>query len=381
MPIGRVFLVLETLLKSAMASKDHNSLQPDLRGKIVLISGAAGSIGSELSRQIAALHPRLIVPFDIAESPLYLLDLEISRDFPGCAFKPEIGSTRDQARVRDLFKAHRPSVVYHAAAYKHVPLMEAQPFEAVRNNVFATSSLTAIAREFDVETFVMISSDKAVRPTSIMGATKRVAELIVQSCGYTSVRFGNVLGSSGSVVPILREQIARGGPVTVTDPEMRRYFVTASEACRLVLETSATAHPSEILTLDMGDPLRITDLSNDLIRLSGLEPGLDIQIEFTRPRPGEKLSEELTGPGESLRPTPHRKVFSVAGEIISEPRLERVLETLRAACVKLNLRAVVAAIQELVPDYVPGEMICRGFEPLPGGSREGASVAMSASVC
>jgi FlaA1/EpsC-like NDP-sugar epimerase len=361
-------------------SKDHNSLQPLLRGKTVLISGAAGSIGSELCRQIAASHPMSIVAFDIAESPLFLLGLEISRHFPECAFRPEIGNIRDPARVRDVFKAHRPSVVYHAAAYKHVPLMESHPFEAVGNNVFGTWNLAAIAREFDVETFFMISSDKAVRPASVMGATKRIAELIVQACEYTSVRFGNVLGSSGSVIPVLREQIARGGPVTVTDPEMRRYFVTASEACRLVIEASATAHQSEILTLDMGNPVKITDLTNDLIRLSGLEPGLDIRVEFTRPRPGEKLSEELNGPGESLLSTLHRRVFSVAGEIISKSRLDQVLETLRAASVEHNLRAVVAGIQELVPDYVPGETVCRQFETLPDGSGEGAGIAVSAAI-
>jgi FlaA1/EpsC-like NDP-sugar epimerase len=354
-----------------MMSEDHNSLQPHLRGKTVLISGAAGSIGSELCHQIAASHRMSIVAFDIAESPLFLLGLEISRHFPECAFRPEIGNIRDPARVREVFKAHRPSVVYHAAAYKHVPLMESHPFEAVGNNVFGTWNLAAIAREFDVETFFMISSDKAVRPASIMGATKRIAELIVQACEYTSVRFGNVLGSSGSVIPVLREQIARGGPVTVTDPEMRRYFVTASEACRLVIEASATARHSEILTLDMGDPVKITDLTNDLIRLSGLQPNLDIQIEFTHPRPGEKISEELTGPGETLMLTTHPRIFSVAGEVISKWRLERVLEILRAAYVKANLRATVSAIQELVPDYVPGETICRRLGALPDCAAEG----------
>ncbi len=361
-----------------MSRSEGHTIQAKLRGQTVLVSGAAGSIGSELCRQIAALHPASLIGFDIAESPLFHLDNEMSRDFPECLFKPEVGTIQNPARLRDLFEACHPSVVYHAAAYKHVPLMEAHPLEAVENNVLGTWNLSTIAREFDVETFVMISSDKAVRPASIMGATKRIAELIVQSCRYTSVRFGNVLESSGSVVPIFREQIARGGPVTVTDPEMRRYFITASDACRLVLQASAIAEGPEIFTLDMGDPVKITDLTHDLIRQSGLEPGLDIRIEFTGPRPGEKLSEELTEPGESLLPTPHERIFRVAGEIISKLRLERGLKTLRSACAERNVQTLVSAIRDLIPDYVSSELVKEQIQS--GCSGEAAILAVAAGT-
>ena len=346
---------LENLLKSTPVKVDHMAISAALRGRVVLITGAAGSIGSELCRRIARFHPAAIVGFDIAESPLFQLDLEMSRDFPQGAFKPEIGSIQNPARLRDLFETHHPSVVLHAAAYKHVPLMEAHPFEAIENNVFGTRNLATMARDFDVATFVMISSDKAVRPSSIMGATKRIAELIVQSCQFTSVRFGNVLESSGSVIPIFREQIARGGPVTVTDPEMRRYFLTAPDACQLVLQASAMADGGEIFTLEMGDPVRITDLTNDLIRRSGRE----IQIEFTGPRPGEKLREEIIGPGESILPTPHERIRIASGEPTSKPRLERDLNALREGSIERDLSAAVDAIQDLVPDYTPTEQILR----------------------
>ncbi|HEX4278604.1 MAG TPA: nucleoside-diphosphate sugar epimerase/dehydratase, partial [Bryobacteraceae bacterium] len=236
-------VAVEDLLGRTPVNLEHDRISGKLRGQTILVTGAAGSIGSEICRQVARFHPAAIIGYEIAESPLFHLGIEIARDFPGCVFHSEIGSIQNAARLREVFDRYRPSVVYHAAAYKHVPLMEAHVFEAVENNVFGTLNVVEAAREHGVAEFVMISSDKAVRPSSIMGATKRLAELLVRSpqpegSAYVSVRFGNVLGSNGSVVPIFKDQIARGGPVTVTHPDMRRYFMTIPEACQLVLQAS-----------------------------------------------------------------------------------------------------------------------------------------------
>jgi FlaA1/EpsC-like NDP-sugar epimerase len=263
------------------------------------VTGAAGSIGSELCRQIARFGPAGSVGFEIAESPLFELDREMRGAFPGTPFYAEIGSVQNRARVEEVVRQYSPSVIYHAAAYKHVPLMEAHIFEAVENNVFGTYNVAAVAAACGVEEFVLISSDKAVRPTNVMGATKRVAELIVQELAtdehrFVAVRFGNVLGSNGSVIPIFKKQIAAGGPVTVTHPEMRRFFMTIPEACQLVLQAAAIGEGGQICVLDMGEPVKIVDLARDLILLSGLRPEEDIKIEFTGMRPGEKLYEEVS---------------------------------------------------------------------------------------
>ncbi len=272
---------------------------PEMHGRVVLVTGAAGSIGSELCRQIARLHPAALIGLDHAETALYEIDRELRASFPKLAFHPEVGSIQNPRRLEEIFREYGPQSVYHAAAYKHVPLMESHLFEAVENNVFGTRNVARAAAAFGAEDFVLISSDKAVRPANVMGATKRLAEMVSQaqgqSCGsgrFMAVRFGNVLGSSGSVIPLFKQQIAAGGPLTVTHPEMRRFFMTIPEAAQLVLEAAALGRGGEIFMLEMGAPVRIADLARQMILLSGRKPE-EIPIEFTGIRPGEKLYEEL----------------------------------------------------------------------------------------
>lgn len=351
-------VAVEDLLGRTPVNLDHQRISAALRDRTILVTGAAGSIGSEICRQLARFRPAAIVGFEIAESPLFHLGLEIARDFPGVVLHQEVGSIQNAARLRDVFERHRPSVVYHAAAYKHVPLMESHVFEAVENNVFGTMNVVETARRYGVTEFVMISSDKAVRPSSMMGATKRLAELIVRSLQpeggvYVSVRFGNVLGSNGSVVPVFKDQIARGGPVTVTDPEMRRYFMTIPEACQLVLQASTMGKGSEIFVLDMGEPVKIVDLARNLIMLSGFRPDRDVQIVFTGARPGEKLFEELNEEAEGLLATHHEKINIFAGESRPWTEIDSALTRLRASGRERNYENLLSVIRELVPEYTP----------------------------
>jgi FlaA1/EpsC-like NDP-sugar epimerase len=359
-------VAVEDLLGRTPVNLEHDRISAQLRGQTILVTGAAGSIGSEICRQIARFHPAAIIGYEIAESPLFHLGLEIARDFPGCVFHPEIGSIQNPSRLKEVFERHRPSVVYHAAAYKHVPLMESHIFEAVENNVFGTMNVVEAARTYGVTEFVMISSDKAVRPASIMGATKRLSELLVRSlqpdgARYVSVRFGNVLGSNGSVVPIFKEQIARGGPITVTHPEMRRYFMTIPEACQLVLQASTMGKGSEIFVLNMGEPVKIADLARNLILLSGLRPDHDIRITFTGTRPGEKLSEELNEEAEGLLPTHHEKIQVFAGEGKPRAEIERYLSQLRACGRERNCTGLVSVVRQAVPEYSPSAELMGGL--------------------
>ena len=290
-------VAVEDLLGRTPVHLDQERISAKVSGRVILVTGAAGSIGSEICRQIARFNPAAIVGFEIAESPLFHLQMELAREFPAVPFHAEIGSIQNAARLAEVFERHHPSAVYHAAAYKHVPLMESHLFEAVENNVFGTLNVAEQARAHGVAELVMISSDKAVRPANVMGATKRLSEILVRALRpsdgrYVSVRFGNVLGSNGSVVPIFKDQIARGGPVTVTDPEMKRYFMTIPEACQLVLQASTMGRAGEIFVLDMGQPVKIVELARNLILLSGLRPDKDIAIHFTGSRPREKLFEE-----------------------------------------------------------------------------------------
>jgi FlaA1/EpsC-like NDP-sugar epimerase len=281
----------------------------------VLVTGAAGSIGSEICRQLTSAGAGQIVMVDLNENGLYLLKRELEHAAPETDVCVEVGDIRDAGRMRALFAGHQPQDVFHAAAHKHVPLMETNPTEAVKNNILATRQLGELAGEADVSTFVMISTDKAVRPTSVMGASKRAAELVVQDLNgkyrtrFISVRFGNVLGSAGSVIPIFRQQILNGGPVTITHPDMVRYFMTIPEASQLVLQAGAMGEGGEVFILDMGEPVRILDLAKDMITLYGLKPFEDIDIVFTGMRPGEKLFEELETVGESITKTRHPKIF------------------------------------------------------------------------
>ena len=351
-------VAVEDLLGRVPVNLEHERISAQLEGRVILVTGAGGSIGSEICRQIARFRPEAIVGFEIAESPLFYLQSEIARDFPGVRFHAEIGSIQNPARLADVFSRYRPTAVYHAAAYKHVPLMESHVVEAVENNVFGTLNVVQAARDFEVTEFVMISSDKAVRPANVMGATKRVAEMLVralQPAGgrYVSVRFGNVLGSNGSVVPVFKEQIARGGPVTVTHPAMRRYFMTIPEACQLVLQASTMGHGGEIFVLDMGEPVKIVDLARNLIMLSGLRPDHDIRIEFTGARPGEKLFEELNAEGEGLLETHHEKIRVFGGAVVSQHEMSEQLEKLQRCCTERHAMELVSVLEATVPEYVP----------------------------
>ncbi len=303
------------LLGRAAVESDAEQLRALLTDRRIMVTGAGGSIGSELARQIAAFRPAHLVLVDRAEFALFQIDREMGESSPEIEVAAALGDVCDERRMRGLLQSHAPDVVIHAAAHKHLPLLEAQPTEAVKNNVFGTASLGELCGKSGVETFVLISTDKAVRPTSAMGASKRIAELVVHGLNqryetrFVAVRFGNVLGSTGSVVSIFAEQIKRGGPVTVTDPEMTRFFMSIPEASQLVLAAAAMGEGGEVFVLDMGTPLRILELAEKMIRLSGLEPHEDIEIMFTGVRPGEKLAEELAHTGEELNPTSNPKIF------------------------------------------------------------------------
>jgi FlaA1/EpsC-like NDP-sugar epimerase len=357
-------VAVEDLLGRTPVRLEEKQISPTIEGNVVLVTGAAGSIGSELCKQIARFHPAGIVGFDIAESPLFEIDREMRREFPNLPFHPEIGSVQNRVRLDEVLSQFRPQVVYHAAAYKHVPLMETHVFEAIENNVFGTFNVASAAMDHGVDNFVMISSDKAVRPTNVMGATKRIAELILlglQNGGtqFVAVRFGNVLGSNGSVIPTFKKQIATGGPITVTHPEMRRFFMTIPEACQLVLQASAIGRGGQICVLDMGQPVKIIDLARNLILLSGLKPDHDIMIEFTGMRPGEKLYEELSSLLEDTVPTDHDKIRIFVGNGVPEDDVQTWLSSLHQICETRDTGRLVVALKELVLDYNPSTHLLR----------------------
>jgi FlaA1/EpsC-like NDP-sugar epimerase len=365
-------VAVEDLLGRNPVRLEVDRIRSRVEGKVVMVTGAAGSIGSEICRQVARFLPRGIVAFEIAETALFHLEREMLASFPGVAFHAEIGNVQNAARVAEVMAAYGPSMVFHAAAYKHVPMMEAHLFEAVENNVFGTRTVAEAAARHGVEEFVMISTDKAVRPTNVMGATKRLAELVIQEWGqtqlspsengvcphsstkYVAVRFGNVLGSNGSVIPIFKQQIAAGGPVTVTHPEMRRFFMTIPEAVQLVLQAATLGKGGEIFVLDMGEPVKILDLATNLILLSGLRPDEDIQIEFTGMRPGEKLYEEVAAIEESTLPTSHEKIM-VFGGAAALPSF--MMGRIEAVCASRDVRSLVLLLKELVPEYNPSVKI------------------------
>ncbi|MEP6914859.1 MAG: nucleoside-diphosphate sugar epimerase/dehydratase [Acidobacteriota bacterium] len=308
-------LQIEDLLGRAPVHLDQEEIQRLVTDRAVLVSGAGGSIGSELTRQIARFKPSVILLVERAEFALFNIERELREAWPDLSIVPLIADVGDEPRMRSIFATYAPAMVLHAAAHKHVPMMESNPTEAVKNNILATRTLARLAGEAKVGVFVMISTDKAVRPRSVMGASKRMAELVVQSLNghydtrFLVVRFGNVIGSAGSVIPLFREQIGKGGPVTVTHPDMLRYFMTIPEASQLVLQAAAIGEGSEIFILDMGEPVKILDLAKDTIRLSGFKPNEDIDIVFTGLRPGEKLFEELETKGENISKTKHPKIF------------------------------------------------------------------------
>jgi FlaA1/EpsC-like NDP-sugar epimerase len=336
---------------------EEHEIRRSLEGRVVLVTGAAGSIGSELCRQIARFGPAAIIGLDIAESPLFESEREMRRGAPQAPYHIEVGNIQNRARVDEVLREYSPAVVFHAAAYKHVPLMERQVFEAVENNVFGTWNVASAAAQSGVRDFVLISSDKAVRPASVMGASKRVAELLITALPATTkfvaVRFGNVLDSNGSVMRIFRKQIAAGGPVTVTHPDMRRFFMTLPEACQLVLQAAVIGANGQICVLDMGEPVRIVDLARKLISLSGPQAEHDVRIDFTGIRPGEKLSEEAGMLLENTLPTMHEKVRVLAGGRVPGVDMLGGLEGLREICAARDIGRLISALRELVADYVP----------------------------
>ncbi len=347
---------VDDLLRRDPIKLDNASICGYLEGKRVLVSGGGGSIGSELIRQIASFNPQSIILFDVSENSVFHVSREVKSLFPDLHLVPLVGTIQDRGRIREIFQNYRPHVVFHAAAYKHVPLMEKNPAEAVKNNIFGTINISEEADNFEAECFVLISSDKAVNPANVMGATKRIAELVIQAknnhskTDYVAVRFGNVLGSEGSVIPIFKEQIHRGGPVTITHPDVTRYFMTIPEAVQLVIQAGAMAEGGEIFILDMGEPVRIVDLARDLIRLCGLEPEKDIPISYVGLRPGEKMYEELILEEEDVLKTKHEKIFVSKPVANDFDRFSRELDLL-SGLLSLGEKEIVRKIKEIVPEF------------------------------
>jgi FlaA1/EpsC-like NDP-sugar epimerase len=350
---------IQDLLRREPVVTDLAAVAELATGETVMITGAGGSIGSELCRQIARLAPVKVILLGHGENSIFDILHELTGDFPDVTFTPVIADVRDRKRVAATFKSYRPHAVFHAAAHKHVPLMEENVIEAITNNVFGTLNVVDAALEAGCEHFVFISTDKAVRPTSVMGATKRIAELIVQRAAmkhernFVSVRFGNVLGSRGSVVPTFLRQIRAGGPVTVTHPEMQRYFMTIPEAVQLVLQAGALGRGGEVFLLDMGEPIRIVDIATDLIRLSGLTVGTDIEIRFTGMRSGEKLYEEMFFSAENVLTTDHPKVLRARNGILPEGIMRRIEALVAAAQAEQADEELRQLLRNLVPDFHP----------------------------
>lgn len=349
---------INDLLGREEVKLDIEGIQRFLRGKTILVTGAGGSIGSEMCRQVCGFGPKNLLLVEQAENPLFFIEGELRKAYPDVSLEPLICDITDRVRVDQIFDRYRPEVVVHAAAHKHVPLMELNPGEAIKNNVIGTMNVADAADRIGAEHFVMISTDKAVNPTSIMGSSKRIAEMYIQDLNNTSkthfvtVRFGNVLGSNGSVVPIFKKQIAEGGPVTVTHPEMRRYFMTIPEASQLVLQAAAIGKGGEIFVLDMGEPVKIVDLARDLITLSGFRPGEDIEIVYTGLRPGEKLFEELSIAGEDMIPTVHPKIAVWKNIPKDREFLRANIQKLIEAAYAQDRQRIVELIKILVPNYL-----------------------------
>ena len=355
----------EDLLGREPIQLDERVISACLGGKRILVTGAGGSIGSELCRQIARFSPELLICYDRTENALFHLEMRILSDIPNLSYRSFIGDTLDESRLSEVFQNTAPQVVFHAAAYKHVPLMELNPIEAIKNNILSTQKVAFMADRSGVERFVQVSTDKAVEPINIMGATKRAAELVIQSFPqigsgkYVAVRFGNVVGSEGSVVPLFQAQIAEGGPVTVTHREATRFFMSIPEAAQLILEAASIGKGGEILLLEMGLPVRIVELAEDLIRLSGKEPYADIDIVFTRLRPGEKLHEELIAEDENALPTSYPKIRILKPSPVDKAKVLQDVEKLSRLIASSNgfpvpISPVLSQLGRIVPEYVPG---------------------------
>jgi len=355
---------IEDLLERKEIKINMQEISVNFHNKVVLVTGAAGSIGSELCKQLCHFKLKRLILFDNAETPMHNLSLELNGKFPQVKYISVLGDVRDKKRVNDLMERYSPDVIFHAAAYKHVPMMESNPCEAVHTNVWGTIVMADMAVKYQVRKFIMISTDKAVNPTNVMGASKRLAEVYVQSLGlaiskgthkgithFVTTRFGNVLGSNGSVIPLFKEQLAKGGPITVTHPDIIRYFMTIPEACRLVLEAASMNANNEIFVFDMGKPVKIANLARRMVELAGKEPGKDIKIEYTGLRAGEKLFEELLTKKENTLPTSNEKIFRAKARgydyKIILPQLLRLCETAK----NINLMETVRQMKMIVPEF------------------------------
>jgi FlaA1/EpsC-like NDP-sugar epimerase len=351
-------ITLEDLLGRDEIYLDQEKIDQYLRGKRVLITGAGGSIGSELVRQVSRFNPEELGLIDFSEFNLFRVELELKEKSWAVPFKGYLADIRDRKSVQRIFESFRPDVVFHAAAYKHVPLQEVTPWEAVFNNILGTRNLVDASLFFKLKKFVLVSTDKAVRPSNVMGATKRVAEILVQSANWNAtvfmaVRFGNVIGSSGSAIPIFQQQIAAGGPVTITHPEMQRYFMSIPEAAQLILQAGAMGTGGEIFILDMGKPVKILDMAKDIIRLHGLEPERDIPIKFIGLRPGEKLYEELITKGEGIVETSHEKIMVIRGVNGNAEQLKAQIDELLNLAGNYDSLKIKSKLKEMLPEYSP----------------------------
>ncbi|TNF98779.1 MAG: polysaccharide biosynthesis protein, partial [Gammaproteobacteria bacterium] len=352
---------IEDLLGRDPVSLDWEAIRQGISGNRVLVTGGGGSIGSELCRQICALKPEALTIFDQSEFNLFIIENELKERFSGLVLNARLGDdVCDTVAVEHLMDIAKPNIVFHAAAYKHVPMLEDQVREAAHNNIIGTSNVVSASIQHNVEEFVLISTDKAVNPTNIMGSSKRIAEMLCQktlndvSTKFITVRFGNVLNSAGSVVPIFREQIASGGPVTVTHEEITRYFMTIPEACQLIMQAGVIGQGGEIFVLDMGEPVKIKYLAEQMIILSGKEPGVDIEIQYMGLRPGEKLFEELFHENEALTPTVHEKIRLANSRDFDSRELDEVVDQIREAAQRYDEMTIRQAIEMLVPEYHSG---------------------------
>ena len=352
-------VTFEDLLGREQVDLDTEGIGHYLANKVVLVTGAGGSIGSELCRQIAQFQPKNLILFDKTENSLFHIEMEFRQRFSNIFVTPVLGDVKYKSYLNRHFADYRPQVVFHAAAYKHVPIVELNPSEAVYNNIVGTKNIVEASHQFGVERFILLSTDKAVRPVNVMGATKRVAEMIT-SCyassnptRFVSVRFGNVIGSEGSVVHLFKKEIERFGPVTVTHPEITRYFMTIPEACKLILQAGAMGEGGEIFILDMGTPIKIVDMARDLIRKSGFKPDVDIEIKFIGLRPGEKLHEELIIEGEGIVRTPYEKIFVLKGDSCDLSWLDGKIEELIRLAYDCDADGIKSKLKEIIPEYQP----------------------------
>jgi FlaA1/EpsC-like NDP-sugar epimerase len=361
-------LKIEDLLERPPIVLDKQKISEEVKNKTVLVTGAAGSIGSEIVRQLTSFKPHKIIVFDQAESPLYELEMELRDQFQYFDFEIVIGDMTNTERMEKMFSSFKPEIVYHAAAYKHVPMMENNPSEAVRNNVFGSKTIADLSMKYGVSKFVMVSTDKAVNPTNVMGATKRIAEIYTQSLNaigttkFITTRFGNVLGSNGSVIPRFKSQIESGGPITVTHPEITRFFMTIPEACSLVLEAGAHGNGGEIFIFDMGKSVKIVDLAKKMIMLSGLKLGKDIHIKFTGLRPGEKLYEELLADKENTRPTHHNQIMIANVRSYDIREIKSQMDLLSESLHSNDNFSIVRQMKDIVPEFISKNSIFENLD-------------------